>query len=623
MSNTPVDTRFAFQPLVNLHTGGVVAMEMLARPPQGDVRTLLWSAARAGRLEKLDVALAVAATHHSATHETLLPLHLNLLADTVVGNGEPLAPLDRALDRTGRRRSETVLDVNPPYAAVEPALLLTALRRLRRRGYRIALDGVGVGCYPLSVIAEAGADLIKIDREIVAGLPGERGCLAVLEALAQLAQRLGAQLVAAGVERAEQVATLRQYGVGIAQGNLLAPPGRRPLTFLPDSTIPAFPPPASPAPRRETPGSRITDFMHPALTLPVNATAEDVRTVLSDRPSVTGVVLLDSADKPRYSLDRNRFLLAVSGAYGHALHARRDAARLGDPPRILASGSSALAALELVRSSEPRRMYDDIVVIGSAGRCEGVVRIGDVVRGVAEMNIEQAAALHPLTRLPGSDVVAELVDRKVANRQIFAVSWLDIDDFGAVNDSGGFTAGDDLIRELGRALTEAAVTVTSAEVAHIGGDDFVVVCDLDDVLQFGSAVLDQPREVEGREVTLSLASLVCTPGMVAGHRDVSRMLAQLRRRATSGPRCGGGRTADPQTVKPRARNCSRPSSVILSGPHGGIHTQLIRTSSTRPPSGPPTRAARVWSSMTSVSGQAAEVRVMSKVTTLLSSTRTS
>ena len=36
--------------------------------------------------------------------------------------------------------------------------------------------------------------------------------------------------------------------------------------------------------------------------------------------------------------------------------------------------------------------------------------------------------------------------------------------------------------------------------------------------------------------------------------------------------------AERQTLKPRARSCSRPSSVILSGPHGGIQTQLIRKS---------------------------------------------
>ena len=65
-----------------------------------------------------------------------------------------------------------------------------------------------------------------------------------------------------------------------------------------------------------------------------------------------------------------------------------------------------------------------------------------------------------------------------------------------------------------------------------------------------------------------------------------------------------------QTLNPIARNCSRPSSVIFSGPHGGNQTQLILKSVTKP-----SRALRVWSSITSVSGQAAEVRVMSIVAT--------
>jgi EAL domain-containing protein (putative c-di-GMP-specific phosphodiesterase class I) len=93
VSEIPVDTRFAFQPLINLHTGGVMAMEMLARPMRRDVRSLLRSAAHAGQLENLDVALAVAATRCSSEHETLLPLHLNLMADTVVAEGATLAPL--------------------------------------------------------------------------------------------------------------------------------------------------------------------------------------------------------------------------------------------------------------------------------------------------------------------------------------------------------------------------------------------------------------------------------------------------------------------------------------------------------------------------------------------------
>src|SRR6266545_1703507 len=92
-------------------------------------------------------------------------------------------------------------------------------------------------------------------------------------------------------------------------------------------------------------------------------------------------------------------------------------------------------------------------------------------------------------------------------------------------------------------------------------------------------------------------------GWAPGARPISR-------RSRGNPR---------QTLKPKARNCSRPSSVILSGPHGGIQTQLIRMSCTSPPPGPLHSASRAWSSMTSVSGQAAEVSVMSTVATSSSS----
>lgn len=50
MPELSVNTRFAFQQLVNLHTGGVVAMEMLARPVHGDAQELLCSAARERKL---------------------------------------------------------------------------------------------------------------------------------------------------------------------------------------------------------------------------------------------------------------------------------------------------------------------------------------------------------------------------------------------------------------------------------------------------------------------------------------------------------------------------------------------------------------------------------------------
>lgn len=366
-------------------------MEMLARPSHGDAQSLFCSAARAGQLEQLDVTLAVAAAQCSSEHETLLPLHLNLMADTVAATAQLLAPLHRALDGTGRQARHTVLEINPGYTAPQPEMFLAGLQRLRGLGYRIALDGVGAGRYPLMVIAEVNPDLIKVDREVIDGLPHESGCMAILEALLHLAVRIGAQLIAEGVERPEQVATLRQHGVGIGQGNLLGPPNRRPSTQLPITGLAEFQAPICSAPARGLPGTQITDFMHPAVTLPLSATGEEVRAILGDRPTITGVVLVDADGRPRCTLDRNRFLLAVSGAYGHALYARRPAARLGDDPRVLQSCSSAVAALELVRSSVAHRRYDDIVVLDSDGRCAGAVCVGDVIHGAAEIALRNPA----------------------------------------------------------------------------------------------------------------------------------------------------------------------------------------------------------------------------------------
>ncbi len=391
-----LDIRFAFQPLVNLHTGGVMAMEMLARPAHGDAQSLLRSTARAGELERVDVALAVAATHCSSDYETLLPLHLNLMADTVAAATPTLGPLHRALRGTGREAHHTVLEINPAHAALHGELFSAGLRQLRDAGYCIALDGVGAGNHSLTLIADVKPDLIKVDREVVAGLPQNSGSVAIVEALMRLAARIGAQLVAEGVERPEHVAALREYGVGIGQGNLLGPPNRRPVTSLPIAGIADFHTSVCPAPLRGRSRMQITVLMHPAVTLPLSATGEDVRRVFSNRPTVSGVVLVDNDGKPRCTLDRNRFLLAVSGAYGHALYARREAARLGDEPRVLDTGASALAALELVRSSVAYRRYDDIVVLDSDGRCAGTLCVGDLIHGVAQVHLEEATTLHPL-----------------------------------------------------------------------------------------------------------------------------------------------------------------------------------------------------------------------------------
>jgi EAL domain-containing protein (putative c-di-GMP-specific phosphodiesterase class I)/GGDEF domain-containing protein len=523
------DVRFAFQPLFNLNTGGVVAVEALARPHDGSVQDLLQAAFQAGLLTNADVGLACRAVRAAADFDLLLPLHVNLLAITVADKPEVMSPLYGALRDAGRSPGSIVIEVGEPYSRANRARLARGMQTLRNNGFRIALDCVGEGDVPLGMLTSASPDYIKLDREIVRTLPDDAARCALVRSLVHLSEYTGGQVVAEGVETEAQLTYLRKLGVGHAQGNMLAPPQRRPAVnarIAPEAVT------ETGEIRRNT-GPRITDFLHPATTLPVHATSEEVREVLASQPTVTGVVLVDDEGRPKWSVDRNRFLLAVTGPYGHALHAKREAARLADKPHIIGTESSALDLLDVVAHANRERTNDDLIVVDHNERCMGVVRVADVVRGVAELKVEQAAALSPLTRLPGSDAIAKEVDRRIDVGEIFAVSWLDVDSFKLVNDTVGFAAGDDLIREIGHDLADLAVAFPGVQVGHVGGDDFLILAGLDETVPLSARLLDKPYTAEGRHVTLSLATLICAPGSVGSYREVSRLLAPVKEHAKS------------------------------------------------------------------------------------------
>ncbi|SDW12287.1 diguanylate cyclase/phosphodiesterase [Saccharopolyspora shandongensis] len=528
------EVRFAFQPLINIKTGAIVAIEALARPVGAHVQDLFREAARQRRLTELDVELATSALNSAAEHESLLPLHLNIFGGTVTHDLPRLDLLREKLREIGRREQEVTLEIGPPFARLDSAELLSGVEKLRADGFQVALDGVGEGDVPLTLIADIGPAVVKLDRAVVAGLPDNPARVAVVEAVRHLCESTESQLVAEGVENERQLTALRRNGIRLVQGNLLAPAARRPPTA---SSVPGVAAevtdPQGPSISTLATGPRVTEFLSPATMLPTDATADKVRSVLADHPEISGVVLVDEQNRPRWTIDRNRFLLAVTGPYGHALHAKRAASRLADEPRVVNTATTAMEALSLVTRSDQYRMYDDAIVVDESGRCLGAVRAGDLIRGMAELKVEEAAALNPLTRLPGSDAIARDVARRIAAGEIFAVSWLDIDSFKKVNDTAGFSAGDDLIRAIGRSLTDAATSLRSVQVGHVGGDDFLLVSNLDDLVQLASLVLDPPRSAGDLDVTISLATLVCTPTTVHGYDEASSRLAPLKQRAKS------------------------------------------------------------------------------------------
>ncbi len=106
------------------------------------------------------------------------------------------------------------------------------------------------------------------------------------------------------------------------------------------------------------------------------------------------------------------------------------------------------------------------------------------VRGTLRRN-QEFREVSPLTGLPGNNrILREIGDRLRADED-FAVCYCDIDGFKAVNDAYGFARGDEFIATLARKLLQAVSDIgqPSTFLGHIGGDDFVVICDPNLVLE--------------------------------------------------------------------------------------------------------------------------------------------
>jgi EAL domain-containing protein (putative c-di-GMP-specific phosphodiesterase class I) len=96
--------------------------------------------------------------------------------------------------------------------------------RLRRSGFVVAIDDMGAGNSSLQSIVDLEPDYMKFDVALVRGIDRSLIKRSLLETLVELSQKIGARVVAEGIESEPELETLLGMGVPLGQGNYLAPP---------------------------------------------------------------------------------------------------------------------------------------------------------------------------------------------------------------------------------------------------------------------------------------------------------------------------------------------------------------------------------------------------------------
>lgn len=239
-----------YQPIVRLDTAEIVALEALARirEPNG---TILAAGAFHEALDEHRIAYGLTGQmlpQIAADARAWLDADVGFLRVGVNATaadfqaGDLRSRLTDSFGEAGVPLHHLVLEVTESvFLDGNEAAVLKTIEQLRADGLSVSLDDFGTGFASLTHLRSLPVDSIKIDKSFVDGLLVDSSSGAIVEALIDLARKLGLAIVAEGIETADQMEWLRRLSwdldsdppfVGLGQGYFFARPGDAATTAI-------------------------------------------------------------------------------------------------------------------------------------------------------------------------------------------------------------------------------------------------------------------------------------------------------------------------------------------------------------------------------------------------------
>ncbi|MCB1000231.1 MAG: EAL domain-containing protein [Acidimicrobiales bacterium] len=222
----------AYQPVFHTSDGALHGFEALARwvsPSQGVVSPgeFIPLAARLGLAKRLDLCVleqACAAIGSLGDAARYLELTVNLSPQHI----DDVDLVDGVVDvlaRTAMPANRLLLEITETDALRDPDGAVHRLQELRALGCRLAIDDFGTGYSSMTYLDRFPIDVVKIDRSFISTIDRSRRARRLTESVVDLAHSLGLEVVAEGVESAEQAEVVAHIGADLVQGFHYRRPG--------------------------------------------------------------------------------------------------------------------------------------------------------------------------------------------------------------------------------------------------------------------------------------------------------------------------------------------------------------------------------------------------------------
>ena len=214
----------AFQPIVNITTRQVIAQEALVRGPNQESAGEILSRVNDENRYRFDQACRVKAVQLAAQLGVQSLVSINFMPNAVY---RPELCIRTTLDAAveyGFPVERIVFEITEAERVADTKHLRAIVQHYRTRGFRTAIDDFGAGYSGLNLLAELQTDFIKLDMALIRHIDRDRTRQAIVKGILQVCRDLGIATIAEGVETAEEVRALEDFGIELFQGYFFARP---------------------------------------------------------------------------------------------------------------------------------------------------------------------------------------------------------------------------------------------------------------------------------------------------------------------------------------------------------------------------------------------------------------
>ncbi|HEY8859465.1 MAG TPA: EAL domain-containing protein [Gaiellales bacterium] len=219
-----------YQPIVDLGTSCIVGAEALIRWNHPEAGLLLpgdflSAAERTGLIRPITAwVLERACTEVRRWCDRGLDLYAAVNLPPAYWHPAAVRRVIATVESFGLSADRVMIELTEQAAMTDIADLEPLLAEIHSQGLRLAIDDFGTGYSSLERLCRLRPSMIKIDRSFVKDLPDHRNAAVLVETMITMAEKLGIQCLAEGIETEAQLAFLTERGCPLGQGYLYSRP---------------------------------------------------------------------------------------------------------------------------------------------------------------------------------------------------------------------------------------------------------------------------------------------------------------------------------------------------------------------------------------------------------------